>query len=104
MKLKDKRDVLAYLTGHNDGTEEANRVIRIMTNECNWADNALGTVEIDDLLNLDEEIADLLREKLGKGNDEKWTVEDCQAVADVIYEEEGTYEFSDWLYNAIEQM
>lgn len=104
MDLKNKRDVLAYLEQHDDGTEEARRLIKMMANECNWADSALGSVEIEDLLYLDEETADELREKLGKKDGEEWTVDDCQTVADEIYYNEGADGFSDWLYSAVEQM
>ena len=104
MNITEKRRLQAYLVKHNDGTEEAKSLIEMMENECHWADSHLGTVEVDDLVMLDDETAETARRKLGKGKDDKWTVDDCQAIAEEIYQNEDEYGFSDWLHYAIEYM
>lgn len=101
MKLSEKRGLLTYLESHNDGSETAQSLIRLMKNEVHYADCNSHSVCGDDLDSLPDSMQKKLREHFGKAESEDWTAEECEEVAerlaDFICEDYG-----DDLYNTIE--
>ena len=102
MKLCHKRRLLAYIQKNNDGTSEAESLIHFLEHETRFADCDVFAVGVEDLKYLgDSEVAENLRQKLGKREGEDYTMEDCEKVANAIADV-ASEEFCENLLNAIE--
>lgn len=98
MNIKLKQRLLSYLESHNDGSKEAQSLIKEMKNQTCYADTDCHSVDREDLENYWDQ--ESLRKKLNKADGEEYTVEDCQRIADAITETIAD-EFSEDLENAI---
>lgn len=101
MKTELKKRILAYIKNPHMGHEEAKAIVAELENELYYADCDTHSVSIDDLNSLPVKTQATLRTKLGKNDVEKYTIEDCQKVADAIAELICD-EFSENIANAIE--
>lgn len=99
MKVTDKKKIFQYLTEHDDGSELAKELIRKMDYECNYADCDTHSVSVDDLEGYHDQ--ETLKEKLGKSDEDEYTIEDCQRVAEAICDMIAE-NFSEDLGNAID--
>lgn len=84
MILETKRKVLEYIKAHNDGTEETRQLIVSLESACSYIDINTHSVCPEDLRDFWDQKA--LREKLGKKDDEAYTLDDCERVADALAE------------------
>lgn len=84
MELEDKRALLAYLKEHNDKSNVANELISLMTRECNYVDCNSHSVSIEDLDGLGSYHQEKLRKHFGKADGEKWTMDECEKVAEKL--------------------
>ena len=84
MKYADKLKVLGYLNSHWENSDEFDEVIRIMTEACTYADCECNNVSTSDLVNYPNQ--DTLRKWLGKNEDEKYIISDCEKIAAAISE------------------
>ena len=102
MKLARKRELLDYIRKNNDGTPEAESLIKFLEYEVQFADCDVFSVSVVDLEHLgDSEVADNLRQKLDKKPGEEYTMADCEKVADAITDMVSD-DFGENLLNAIE--
>lgn len=100
MKNKLKKDILAFLESHNDGSEETAKLIEKVRYETYFADVDAFSVCPDDLENLGESAEEDLREKLGIDECAPFTLEHCEEVANAMAEYLAD-EFSENIHNAI---
>lgn len=98
MRLYIKQRLLNYIKSNNDGSAEAEELIKKLEFELGYADCDVFSVCPDDLNGCGEQEA--LREYLGKGENDPYTMADCEAVADGIAELVSD-EFGENLYNTI---
>lgn len=98
MKIGFKKKLLAYLEGHNDGSETADFLIRTLKVECVYADCDSFSVCTDDLHNFSNQEG--LRKLLGKDDKTPYNDDDCQKVASLL-DDEIAEEFDETLANII---
>lgn len=98
MNIQIKKRLLSYLESHNDGSEEAESLIKTMKHQTCFAETDSYSIDCDDLESYWDQ--ESLRKKLNKADGEEYTVEDCQRIADAITETIAD-EFSEDLENAI---
>lgn len=101
MKYEDKKSLYDFVMSHAEDTAEYAEVKRIMSMEIGYADCESHSVCTEDLDNLADGTKTELRKKLGKGEDEHWTMDDCERVADALADYIAE-EFGEDIYNAIE--
>lgn len=99
MKYEKKKELYEFVKAH--ATEEDAALLKSMEKELDYADIPFQALAIDDLQSLSRFYQSILRKKLGKAENEEWTMEDVVRVADAM-DEFMQDEFSENLEGTIE--
>lgn len=98
MDIKNKQRLLRFVQQHDDGSQEAKDLLKILSDNSTYADTESYSVSPEDLEGSPAQAT--LRSKLGKAPGEPFTVDDCQRVANAI-DDCIAEDFSEHLNNAI---